>query len=272
MVERSDVLDRAFQALSDPSRRQIVERLAKGPASVTELARPLPLTLAAVLQHVQVLQAAALVTTRKTGRVRTCSVDESALRSVEQWLADRRTVWERRLDRLGAVLDEPDQPDPPPEPEQRRCGMSVENASWTVEREYPHPPARVFAAWADPRVKVRWFDLSGDPQPDYHGDFRVGGTESFRISHGGRAFSYDAAYRDIVGDERIVTTYEMSVDGRRMSVSVATVELTATSDGTHLSYTEQGAYLDGLDDPQSRRTGTESQLDNLATTLSEGDW
>lgn len=148
--------------------------------------------------------------------------------------------------------------------------MSVDYSSWTVERDYPHPPERVFAAWADPTVKVRWFDLSGSVDPHYHGDFRVGGTESFRTPAGEEpVVTYDAQYRDIVDNERIVITNEMAVGGKRMSVSVATVELSAASTGTHLVYTEQGAYLDGLDDPQSRRTGTSSQLDNLTAVLKE---
>jgi uncharacterized protein YndB with AHSA1/START domain len=148
--------------------------------------------------------------------------------------------------------------------------MSVDNSSWTIERDYPHPPERVFTAWADPNVKVRWFELSGNDNPDYHSDFRVGGTESFRTPAGASPrFTYDAQYRDIVENQRIVTTYEMSMDGRRMSVSVATVELSGTQTGTRLAYTEQGAYLDGLDNPDSRRTGTNSQLDNLATVLKE---
>ena len=108
MLDNVDALDRAFHALSDPSRRQILDRLTQGPASVSELARPLPMTLAAVVQHVQVLEASGLIASRKTGRVRTCSLDPDALRSAEQWLTDRRSVWERRLDRLGAVLDELD--------------------------------------------------------------------------------------------------------------------------------------------------------------------
>lgn len=148
--------------------------------------------------------------------------------------------------------------------------MSVDNSSWTIERDYPHPPDQVFTAWADPSVKVRWFDLSGDDAPDYDSDFRVGGTESFRSPAGASPqFTYGAQYRDIVENERIVATYEMAVDGQRMSVSVATVELTATPTGSHLVYTEQGAYLDGLDDPDSRRTGTNTQLNTLATVLQE---
>jgi DNA-binding transcriptional ArsR family regulator len=106
VLDRLDALDRAFHALSDPSRRQMIDRLAQGPASVSELARPLQMTLAAVVQHVQVLESSGLIESRKTGRVRTCSINQDALRSTEQWLTDRRTVWQRRLDRLGAVLDE----------------------------------------------------------------------------------------------------------------------------------------------------------------------
>ena len=149
--------------------------------------------------------------------------------------------------------------------------MSVEHDSWTVERDYPQPPARVFAAWADPAVKVRWFDLSGEPEPDYSSDFRVGGAETFRTAAGLRPrYAYDGLYRDIVQGERIVLTYEVSVDGRRASVSVATVEFAAaTAGGTRLAYTEQGAYLDGLDDARSRRAGVESQLDSLTTVLKE---
>ncbi len=114
-----DALDRAFHALSDPSRRQMLDRLAKGPASVSDLARPLEMTLAAVVQHVQVLEASGLVESRKTGRVRTCSINENALWCTEQWLTDRRSVWQRRLDRVGAVLNEqvpsePQQDIPPP--------------------------------------------------------------------------------------------------------------------------------------------------------------
>ena len=97
-------LSALFHALADPGRRVMVERLTRGPASVSELGRPLAMSLAAVLQHVQVLEASRLVRSQKTGRTRTCTVDPAVLRSAEQWLSDRRALSERRLDRLGAYL------------------------------------------------------------------------------------------------------------------------------------------------------------------------
>ena len=99
-------LDLIFHALADPSRRLIVERLSRGPASVTELAQPLPMSLPAVVQHLQVLEGSGLVRSEKVGRVRTCSIEPVALRPVERWISARRTSWERRLDRLGEYLAE----------------------------------------------------------------------------------------------------------------------------------------------------------------------
>jgi DNA-binding transcriptional ArsR family regulator len=102
-------LDLVFQALSDPTRRAIVERLGRGPASVSQLAQPFAMSLPAVLQHVAVLEASGLVTSAKVGRVRTCQINSRALSVAGRWIQERRTTWERRLDRLGAVLAE--QPD-----------------------------------------------------------------------------------------------------------------------------------------------------------------
>ena len=99
-------LDLAFQALADPTRRLMVERLSQGPASVSELARPLDMTLSAVVQHLAVLEASGLVRSHKVGRVRTCRIEPTALHSAERWIGERRASWERRLDRLGMYLDE----------------------------------------------------------------------------------------------------------------------------------------------------------------------
>lgn len=148
--------------------------------------------------------------------------------------------------------------------------MSVSHGTWTVTRTYPHPRQAVFAAWADPAVKAAWFDLSGDTPSEYQGDFRVGGVETLRVTDSeGRRLTYDGQYRDIVDDQRIVTTYEMGVDGRITSVSVATVELSPVDAGTQLTYTEQGAFLDELDDAAARRSGLDTQLERLAGVLDQ---
>ena len=94
-----------FQALADPTRRAIIERLSQGPTSVSELARPFDMSLPAVVQHLQVLEQSGLVTTRKQGRVRTCTLDSGALTRAEQWINDRRSQWQTKLDRLGSFLD-----------------------------------------------------------------------------------------------------------------------------------------------------------------------
>jgi DNA-binding transcriptional ArsR family regulator len=97
-------VDRVFHALADPNRRGILERLSLGPATVSELAEPLPMSLSAVVQHLEVLQVSGLVSSEKLGRVRTCRIEPGALRPVEQWIGARRSSWESRLDRLGEYL------------------------------------------------------------------------------------------------------------------------------------------------------------------------
>ncbi len=104
MQQHSPSLDMMFQALADPTRRAVVERLCRGPASVSDLARPLDMTLSAVVQHLQVLETSGLVRSQKIGRVRTCRLEAAALGMAETWIRDRRAVWERRLDRLGEYL------------------------------------------------------------------------------------------------------------------------------------------------------------------------
>jgi|SRR5579859_2140379 len=105
-------LSLVFQALADPTRRDMLERLTRGPASVSELAKPFAMSLAAVVQHLQLLEASGLVRTQKIGRVRTCQLRSETLRAAERWLAERRTLWERRFDRLGAILAEESEPTP----------------------------------------------------------------------------------------------------------------------------------------------------------------
>lgn len=119
MLDQQASLDLMFRALADPTRRGMVERLSCGPASVGELAEPHAMSLSAVVQHLQVLEASGLVRSEKVGRVRTCRLEPAALRAAERWIAERRASWEHRLDRLGDVLAE--QPTvPEPEPNQGR--------------------------------------------------------------------------------------------------------------------------------------------------------
>jgi len=108
MHRKKPDIDRVFHALGDPSRRAIVEKLSEGPLSVSRLAEPLDITLAAVVQHLQVLEESGLVQTEKVGRVRTCRIEPAGLSAAEQWIGDLRSMWERRLDRLADLLAEPE--------------------------------------------------------------------------------------------------------------------------------------------------------------------
>lgn len=153
---------------------------------------------------------------------------------------------------------------------------SVIHDTFTIERAYPASPARVFAAFASEEAKSTWGD-TGDLEPtpdsalgDTEFDFRVGGRERFSHVWQGTAYRYDALYYDIVPDQRIVYSYEMYADDARISVSVTTIEFAKSGDGTTLTYTEQGAFLDGIDGPNAstlRKEGTEEMLDNLTGYL-----
>lgn len=144
---------------------------------------------------------------------------------------------------------------------------SVTHATFTVERTYDASPARVFAAWAEPAAKARWF---GDPDQgveEFELDFRIGGREFNRGKVEGQDYTYEARYQDIVPDERIVYAYDMHAGGSRISVSLGTVEFEPDGAGTRLTYTEQGAYLDGLDTPEQRQQGTGGLFDALGEEL-----
>ena len=109
MGNRKVDIDRLFHALGDPTRRAMLDRLSAGPLSVSALAAPLGITLTAVAQHLQILEECGLAHTEKLGRVRTCRIEPTGFNALEQWIRDHRSVWERRLDRLGALLEEEDE-------------------------------------------------------------------------------------------------------------------------------------------------------------------
>lgn len=141
---------------------------------------------------------------------------------------------------------------------------SIVHSTFTLERSYPAPAARVFRAWADPQVKVRWF--AGNPA-DYDLDFRPGGLERNRAVHDGKRITWESLYREIVPDERIVYTSVLSEDETVATLSLTTVEFVAESGGTTLVLTEVGAYLDGREQPAWREQGTSGWLDALGQQL-----
>jgi uncharacterized protein YndB with AHSA1/START domain len=143
------------------------------------------------------------------------------------------------------------------------------HATFAIERRYAASPARVFEAFADPKVKAEWFNGPAEWGPDEHElDFRVGGTETSRGGpQGGPVHTFNAIYHDIVREQRIVYSYEMLMDGTRISVSLGTVELEPSEAGTLMLYTEQGAYLDGYDDAGQREHGTRELFDQLDAML-----
>jgi len=144
---------------------------------------------------------------------------------------------------------------------------SVTHATFSLERSYPAPPARVFAAWADPAAKARWF--TPEPGSGHELDFRIGGREvATGGPEGGPLMTFETLYRDIVPEQRIVYTSTLSAGADLMTVSLTTVEFTPGEDGgTRLVLTEQGAYLDGQEQPAWREQGTTDQLDALAAEL-----
>lgn len=148
-------------------------------------------------------------------------------------------------------------------------GRSVQHATFTIDRVYDAPVSKVFAAWADPAAKAKWFVGPDDWEKSNHAmDFRVGGRE--RVSGGppgGPVHTFEGLYQDIVPDRRIIYSYDMHIGENRISVSLATVELTPEGDRTRLVFTEQGAFLDGYDDAGQREEGTRGLLDNLAAAL-----
>ena len=143
-----------------------------------------------------------------------------------------------------------------------------EHGTFVLSRTYPVAPERVFAAWASRDAKMRWFGAPGKDDPNFTLDFRVGGTES--TSGGppdGPVHTYQATYHDIVPNERIVYGYTMDADAKRISVSVTTVEFAHAGDGTTLTFTEQGVFLDGHDTLVIREKGTSELLDQLGAAL-----
>lgn len=146
---------------------------------------------------------------------------------------------------------------------------NVTHATFTIERTYPVPPVRVFHALADRQAKSKWFVGPDEwAVQKYELDFRVGGREvNSGGPKGGAVHIFNAIYQDIVENERIIYAYDMHLDDKRISVSLATIELKPEGEGTRLTFTEQGAFLDGYDEPGERERGTELLLEALEKAM-----
>ena len=142
---------------------------------------------------------------------------------------------------------------------------AIIQATFVLERRYAAAPGCVFAAFADPALKVRWFGAPAESRRDRSFDFRVGGREVANgYSPGGQIYGYRAVYREIVPDRRIIFTYDMTLGGRRLSISLATIDIEPQAGASLVRYAEQAVFLDGLDDPWRRRHGTAILLARLA--------
>jgi uncharacterized protein YndB with AHSA1/START domain len=149
--------------------------------------------------------------------------------------------------------------------------MSIVHADFTIERQYDQTPAQTFSGFADERLKRRWFAMPEDAaEARYELDFRVGGGELNRGAPGGgdTVFTFRGTYHEILPDQRIVWAYDLLSDDQLMSVSLTTVEFFAAEAGTRMVFTEQGAFFDGLDEPEDREHGTGVLLGMLGDALS----
>ena len=222
---RADLLDRIFHALSDTTRRGMVERLARGPASVSEIARPLQWALPTVVQHLGVLEAAGVVTSTKVGRVRTFQLATDALLPTAEWIGRATTACRAatRSTRCPSGTSTEQGEDKMTDTIER----SQTHATFVIERSYDVPVARVWRALSDTDERAQWFGGGDafDVQEQAH-DFRVGGhgIEAGQW-HGGPTSVFRSTYTDIIDQVRIVFTYDMWVDDEHISTSLTTIAL-----------------------------------------------
>ena len=263
MLNHQAGLDRAFHALADPTRRAIVERLAREPASVSALARPLAMSLPAVMQHLAVLEASGLVRSEKSGRVRMCRVEPEALSLAERWINDRRTEWENRLDRLGDYLSTLANSGKPMNESAAKTMKPVQ-----VSRTFHASRQRVFTAWSSAEAVKRWFAPTGFTVPEARVELAVGGPfEVLMRSPTGEEHWARGVVREVSAFERLVIDFTIEEpNGRALFRALTEVNFSDTLGGTRLDATQSYTVIDpdAAWMPEGAPQGWAQTLDNLA--------
>ena len=258
-------LDRTFAALADPTRRALLARLGEhASVSVSDLARPFPVSLPAIMKHLDVLSDAGLITRAKTGRTVACRLSAAPMERAMEWLNRYQRFWSTQLDRLAAFVEEdaclpdpnlskPNLPQPKP----------LEKPSLTLKRRLNAPPSKVFAAWTDPEKLAQWFGpadtVAGSASAEL--DVRVGGRFRVRFSTtNGEQHEVGGVYREVTPDQRLVFTWAWrSTPERELLVSVA---LRPDGAATLLTLTHEQFFDQAARDGHERGwTGTLDKLE-----------
>ena len=244
---QSATLDRTFAALADPTRRALLARLDEEDGiSVSELARPFPVSLPAIMKHLDVLSDAGLIARTKSGRTVTCQLKAAPMEQAMNWLARYERYWTEQLDRLAAFLEEDSMATKP---------------SLALKRRFKAPPAQLYQAWTQPEKMIRWWGVTGhDKTPIAETDLRVGGRFHVQFwTPDGEHQSVSGVYREVVPDRKLVFSWAwQSTPERELQV---TIDLKPDDDGTILTLTHEQFFNEKARDDHSR--GWTMALDNL---------
>ena len=254
---QSSPLDRTFAALADPTRRALVMRLAAEPdISVSALAAPFPVSLPAIMKHLDVLTDAGLVARSKTGRVVACRLDAEPMRDAFEWLNRYQKFWSERLDRLAAFLEE----------DKIMATQTATKPSLTIKRRLNAPPAKVFAAWTDPEKVKGWMGPGEMKALHAECDLRVGGRYRWVMrAPSGEEHDVGGVYREVVPNQKLVFTWAWKTMPERESL--VTVLLKPDGDGTLLTLTHEQFFDEDARD--RHHGGWNGALDKMVKFLAQ---
>lgn len=255
-------LNSVFYALSDPTRRAILARLATGESRVTDLARPFVISLPAVSKHLRVLERAGLIHRRKDGRVRRCRLQAAPLKDAADWLSRYRIHWEQQFDALARYLEEAQRqggPMPTPSPDPA--------TTLRITRTFPAPRDQVFRAWTEPAQLERWFARATDQHTTrVHAlDLRAGGSYRIEMKNPeGRIYLLVGTYREVTPPERLVYTWKLETDPQ-FGETLVTVEFAERGGSTEVRLTHERFLSKEALEAHSQRWN--ACLDTLAKVL-----